>query len=191
MKMNKGGGEFPKAPEGVHQAACYGVVDIGTQKSFFKGKEKKAHKVVVLFEFAKLRLDDGRPMVLSAMYTASLGDRAKLYKHLKSWKGRAMTQDEKDAFESSMLIGKNCMLQIIHNESDGTIYANVENILPIMEGMEVYQPENDKIDYELQPGYIPEGMYDWLADKIRASDEWNDAPDGEGYPDEESQVEPF
>jgi hypothetical protein len=188
MKMNKGGGEFPKAPEGLHQAVCYGVVDIGTQKTSYKGHDKQVHKVVILFEFAKLKLDDGRAMVQSNFYTASLGDKSNLYKHLKSWKGRAMTQDERDAFESTMIIGKGCMLQIIHNESDGKVFANIENILPLMEGMEPYTPENKKMDYELQPGYIPEDMYDWLADKIRASEEWNNP---EGAPEETTDVEPF
>ena len=193
MKMNKGGGEFPKAPEGVHQAVCYGVVDIGTHKSPKFGN--KQHKCIIFFEFAKLKLEDGRPMVLSNNYTLSLGEKSNLGKHLKSWKGRAMTQDEKDAFESNMLIGKNCVLQIIH--SDDGQYANIENILPLMDGMEVYQPENKTIDYELQPGYIPEDMYDWVADKIRASEEWNEAPDGVGEadgedaPDEASKIEPF
>jgi hypothetical protein len=194
MKMNKGG-SFEKPPQGIHQAVCYGVVDLGTQTTTFNGKEKTQPKLVVLFEFAKLRLDDGRPQVQSQMYTASLNDKSNLYKHLKSWKGRAMTAEEKENFESSMIIGKNCQLQIIHSE-DGK-YANIENILPLSEGMVAVQAENPTIDYEITPGYIPEGMYDWLADKIRASEEWAEAPDGVGgevpaeAPDEQSDIEPF
>lgn len=203
MKLNQSG-DFPKAPEGLHQAVCYGVVDIGTHVNHKFGS--KQHKCVLFFEFAKLRLEDGRPMVQSSIYTASLGDKSNLGKHLRSWKGRAMTPEEKESFDGSMLIGRNCMLQIIHNEDGDRVYANIENILPLIDGMESYVAQNDTLDYELTPGYIPEGMYDWVADKIRASEEWNAPPKipsgeltdeqaaylkGQQAPPEISDVEPF
>jgi hypothetical protein len=187
MKMNKGV-EFPKAPAGLHQAVCYGVVDIGTQKQSFEGKESLTHQCVLLFEYANLKLDDGRHMVQSAFYTMSLGDQANLYKHIKSWFGKTMSKDEKAVFDSSSLIGKNCVLQIIMNKNDK---PKIETILPLMEGMSPHTAENPKVDYELTPGYIPEDMYDWLADKIKASEEWNNPDPSENAPDEVSDVEPF
>lgn len=186
MKMNRSTPR-EKAPEGVHQAVCYGFADIGTHVSPVYGKAQR--KCYLFFEFAKLRLKDGSPMVQSGNYTLSLGDLAKLYKHLKSWKGRAITQEERNDFDSSMLIGKGCMLQIIH--SDDGEYANIETILPLAEGLPMYDPENETFDYELTPGYVPDNMregepYAWLGNKIKASEEWN-----ETVPEQKDTTEPF
>jgi hypothetical protein len=192
MKVNnKGDGDFTIADEGMHQAVCYAVIDIGTQEGTFNGKPKLQHKCIIIWEFVKLRSDDDRPMVISNFYTASLNEKANLHKHLKSWRGKAFTPEELADFDLSRIIGHGCVLQVIHNESGGKTYANVENIMPLMEGMENITPENEKVSYEMTPGHIPEGIPDWIAEKIRASVEWKEADIADGAPAEVSEVEPF
>jgi hypothetical protein len=191
MKMNQGS-SFPSAPIGMHQATCFGVVDIGTQETNFKGEKGTAKQCILFFEYAKLKLDDGRPMIQNRYYTMSMGELASLYKHIKSWFGKTMTQKEKDDFDSKELIGQGCVLQIIMNSNDK---PKIENILPLMDGMEAYVAENKVMDYELTKDYIPDDLYDWVKDKIRMSLEWKGEkpfPPKEGEaPLEESGTEPF
>ena len=186
---NKGDVEFEITPEGTYHAICYGVIDIGTQKGSYKGKEKFTHKCIIIWEIPSLRTDDDKPVVISNMYTVSLSDRAILYKHLKAWRGKSFTTEELEDFDLSALQGKNCSLQIIHNKKDDKTYANVETITPLMEGIEPKQSENTPIVYELQPGFIPEGMYDWIANKIKESLEWNE--DKSQEPEQVDSVESF
>jgi hypothetical protein len=186
---NKGDGDFAIAPEGMHHAVCYGVVDIGTQRGEFNGKEKLQHKCVIIWEFANLKTDDDKPMVISGFYTVSLHEKSKLFKHLKSWRGKSFTTEELDDFDLTAIQGKNCMLQVIHNESKGKTYANIENIMPLMDNMEAIQSVNSPLVYELQPGFIPEDMYEWIANKIKASVEWNE--EKSQAPEEKSDVETF
>jgi hypothetical protein len=186
---NKGDGGFEITPEGIHHAVCYGVIDIGTQKSQYNGKEKLQHKCVIIWEFKNLRTEDDKPMVISNMYTVSLDERSNLYKHLKSWRGKSFTTEELEDFDLTALQGKNCMLQVIHNKKDDKTYANIENIMPIMEDVELIKSESSPIVYELQPGFIPEDMYEWIEKKIKASVEWNE--EKSQAPEEKSDTEPF
>lgn len=41
---------YTPAPEGNHPARCLSLIDLGTQKSTFQGKEKALRKVLITFE---------------------------------------------------------------------------------------------------------------------------------------------
>lgn len=107
----KRNGDFQDVEPGTYQAYCYAVMDVGNQRDTYEGRTKVRPQVIMSFEFpTELMEIDGekKPMSLSAFYTASLGDRAVLRKHLEDWRGRAFTDHELDGFELKNVLGAKC-----------------------------------------------------------------------------------
>lgn len=123
----KAGGDYKPCPEGVHDAVCVFVEDIGFEHSDLYNKD--IHKVVICWEVNE-PMSDGRPFMMSQTYTASLSDKAKLRKDLEGWRGKKFTDEELKGFDLEILRGKQCQLQIIHNEKGGKTYANIQTVLP-------------------------------------------------------------
>jgi hypothetical protein len=135
---------FTPAPEGVHQAVCVDVIDLGMVDVDWQGTKKVQHKVNVVWQINELRDDDSRYRLFKR-YTLSLSDKANLRKDLESWRGRAFTGDELRGFDVEKLIGVNCLLNVVHRKSDdgSKTYANVVSIMPLVKGM----PKLEALDY--------------------------------------------
>jgi hypothetical protein len=131
---------YTPAPEGVHQAVCVDVIDLGMVKSQFAddktGEPKVQHKVNVVWQIGDKR-DDGKRHQLYKRYTLSLHEKAALRHDLESWRGRAFTFDELAGFDVEKLIGANALVNVQHRKSqDGSrTYANVVAIMPLAKGM--------------------------------------------------------
>lgn len=167
-------GDFTVVPEGVHQAVCYGVVDIGHQYS--EKWDKMSHKIIVLWEIPSERITiNGKdlPMVVSKKYTLSLGKKANLRKDLESWRGRSFTDEELAGFDITNLVTVNCMIQIIHSKSNEKTYANISSILPLYKGLQKVAPEGKIMVYSIDDGDPPEYIHKWIADLIRQSTEFS------------------
>ena len=81
---------------------------------------------------------------------------------MESWIGKVFSDEErKTGFDTVNLIGSNCFLNIIHNESDGKTYANISAITSVPKGIPMIQPETKRS--------VPE----WI-DKVRAKAIKND-----------------
>jgi hypothetical protein len=132
---------YSPAPEGVHQAVCVDIEDLGILESTFKddktGLPKKQRKIKVYWQIGARR-DDGKRFVLSKRYTLSLHEKASLRHDLEAWRGRAFTEDELRGFDVETVKGANCLLNVQHRQSaDKTrTYANVVSITPLVKGME-------------------------------------------------------
>ena len=55
-----------------------------------------------------------KPRAISETYTNSLGEKANLRKMLENWRGRAFTQEEMDGFDLRNVLGKACMISVVH-----------------------------------------------------------------------------
>lgn len=115
------GKTYQQPPEGMWDAVCVDVVDLGIVDT---GQWGKQHKLRVVWEINAF-MDDGRRFTTNKRYTASLHEKSNFYKDLKSWRGRPFTAEEAKAFDTEKLIGAPCRLLIEHAEKDGTIYANI------------------------------------------------------------------
>ena len=149
VAMQSGGGDFKPVPAGVYLARCFRIIDLGTQKGEWKGKEKWSRKVLMQWELYgededgnTLTTDDGRPMSISKRYTLSLGENAQLRADLKSWRGRDFTPEELAGFDISKVLGASCMLNVSHTEKDGRTYTNVASITPVPKAMRASMPES-------------------------------------------------
>lgn len=185
---SKSGGDFSPVSAGVHHAVCYQVIDIGTQPQ--TGNFVAHRKVMIAWELPFERIEyikDGKqvnlPRVISRDYTLSTDKKANLRKDLESWRGRPFTAEEISEFETAKLIGANCQICVVHKPSnDGKkVYANVSAIMPISKGTEKKNPENPTMIFDLPatgPINFPEGMYEWIQNKIKNSEEYIDRTNG-------------
>jgi len=121
------------APEGLHQAVCCDVIDLGDVEDTFAKSETPVykHKIRIVWQLDCISQRNYRYTVMET-YTASLHEKSKLRKHLTSWRGRSFTEEEKKAFDIEKLIGVNCQIQVVHNGN----YANIQAIVPLGKGVE-------------------------------------------------------
>lgn len=175
-------------PAGIHLAKCISIIDLGTQKIIFEKKEKEVHQVRFEFELLNLKYTyedkDTKEEVETTKvtwknFTISLHAKATMRKFLESWRGRKFTKEELERFDLSKILGKNCQLQIIH--SDDGEYANIENALPLMWGVDAPKWERELISFSIQEdekgnptGFDEEAfekLPEWLQTKIQESKE--------------------
>lgn len=154
------GGNFELAPAGVHAAVCTRVIDLGLQLSPMYGKA--LHKIMIGFEISE-KMSDGRPFLISARYTLSLGIKATLRKDLESWRGRAFTKEELDGFDLAKVLGAPCMLNIVHSE-DGK-YSNIKSIIPMPRGMPAIKPVGELLYFSIADW--DDAVFNKLSDKLR------------------------
>lgn len=119
--------KFAPCPEGLHQAVCVDVVDLGTMTTAWGEKPK----VRIVWQVDDVDPATGRRYDVREMYTLSLSEKATLRKHLEAWRGRKFAPAELRGFDLEHLIGANCQIQVIHNiTTEGRTFANVQAIVP-------------------------------------------------------------
>jgi len=145
--------DYTPAPEGLHQAVCVDVIDLGLKETPWGEKAK----VEIRWQIEATHEDTGKPFIVLKWYTLSLNERATLRAHLQSWRGKKFTEKEAEVFDLERLLGQNCQLQIAHNVSDnGSTFANVQAIVPLARGMTKLHPVEyvREQDREKQPGTV-------------------------------------
>lgn len=163
----KSGGDYTPAPAGTHLAICYGVIDLGTQEENFEGKQKKAEKVRIVWELPNETTTDGKPMSIGTFYTVSLHEKAKLRKHLEAWRGRPFTEEELKGFKLTNIIGKPCMLVVVHKpraNGDG-VSDSVMSVSFPMKGMAIPPMFNKPLIFDIEN--FDKAVYDSLPDFLK------------------------
>lgn len=117
-------GTYTPAPEGVHDAVCCDVADLGIVETTWQGETKSQHKVRIVWQLGT-KMEDGRPYSIGRRYGLTLHEKSSLFKDLKTWFGKPPP----DNFDLEKLIGQNCQIVVVHNERDGATYANVQSVL--------------------------------------------------------------
>jgi len=126
--VKKDKGEFTPAPEGLHQAVCCDVVDLGLKDTTWGPK----HKIQLRWQLEETMPDnEDKPFLVVKQYTSSLHEKANLRSDLETWRGKKFTEEELEGFDIEKLLGVNCQLQIIYAPRDGGgVWANVKAIVP-------------------------------------------------------------
>lgn len=136
------GKAFIPAPAGVHQGVCCDIEDLGMVESTWQAKKTTKHKVRVYWQIAEVDAESGKPFLVTKRYTASLHEKSALRKDLQSWRGKPFTDDELRGFDLDMILGVNCLLNVVHNVRDGATYANIEAIMPVPKGTPKMAPRD-------------------------------------------------
>lgn len=122
---------YEPAPEGLHQAVCCDVWEQWTEEKREDWGGGLVEKTRICWEIAEVNPKTGRPYDVSQKYTLSLHEKSNLRKHLEAWRGKKFTTAELKGFDLEVLVGVNCQLQVLHNESEGKVYANIQAIVPL------------------------------------------------------------
>lgn len=134
--------EFTPAPEGLHQAVCVDVVDLGTQSTPWGEKLQ----VDLRWQLEDVDPETERRFMVSKRYTLSLNEKATLRQHLEAWRGRKFTPQELQGFDLEVLLGVNCQVQVVHVLTEkGNLFANVQAIVPLGKGMTKIRPGEDYV----------------------------------------------
>lgn len=168
-----GGGSFPQAPIGLEPARCYGVVDIGTHANNIDGK--KSRQLVLMFELTDAKIEDGgdhdgEPFRLSMFYTASLHEKAKLRKHLESWRGREFTPEELAGFDLNKLLGAPCTLNLVTKNEK----TRIDSVMAVRKGEKVAPITAPLVSFGLADfdAAVFASLPEWLQKKIQESPEY-------------------
>ena len=157
------------APQGNHVAICYKMVELGTITDTFKGEDVTRHRVLLYWELSnELATFDGveKPISVSKEFSLSMNEKSTLRKMLESWRGKAFTEKEANAFDITKLMGVPCMVNVIHVTSQsGNQYENVSSITPLPKGMEIPTQFNDSFEFSID-GY-DQAKFDTFPDFIK------------------------
>lgn len=169
--FSKGNTNFEPAPADVHNGVCIGVYDIGTHVGAYGAKRS----VKILFEIDAQR-NDGKNFVVSRDYGFTISKKSKLREMIEAWRGKPFTEaEESEGFDLAKLLGQSCAVQIIHKQVGADTYANIGGITKLMKGMQPMKPTYPLCSYFFDDHgkNIPTGTPDWVAKKIRESQEWS------------------
>lgn len=169
-------------PSGNYVARCFSMIEIGTVNESYMGEPKLLRKVRISWELpTETKVFDPakgpQPLVISKEYTLSMNEKSNLRKMLASWRGKDFTEDEAKSFDITKLLGKPCMLNIIHkpSQSDPTkVYENISGITTIPKGMTVPDQvnANQELYYENFDENVFNSLPDFLKDKMKGSLEY-------------------
>jgi len=130
MKLVNENRDFVPAPAGLHKAVCVDIVDLGMQTGF-GGKQQ--HKVRFYWELPDAPMDDGRPFIVTRMFTATLNEKGSLNPFLSKWRGGVQIK-EGEAIDLDDFLLKSASVFVSHNTKEsGKVYANVDLAMPCNE----------------------------------------------------------
>ena len=164
------GGDFKVLDEGTHLAICNAVVDIGLQNTVWDSQQEN---VWLRFEVPAERIQyikDGEeidePMTIWTRYNKTLNKKATLRKDLDAWRGRNFSEDELQGFDLFNLVGKPCLITVVHNQPGDRIYANISAIAKVMKDQEIPGQELESICFSPNDTDQYENVPEWLQEKF-------------------------
>ena len=170
---------YEPVSSGNHISRCVQMIEIGTVNTEYLGEPKQLHKVRITWELPLetkvFKEENGeQPFVLSKEYTLSMHEKSNLRKDLESWRGKPFTEDETKAFDITKLVGVPCMLNVIHEEKKGNVYANIASITPLPKGMVCPPQVNPSfvLSYDNFDFAKFNGLPTWLKEKMEATPEF-------------------
>lgn len=174
------GTEYDPIPSGNHVARCFSMIHIGTCEENVMGTMKRLNKVRLVFETPLetkvFKEENGeQPYSIGKDYTLSMHEKSNLRKDLESWRGAKFTDEQAEAFDVTVLLGKPCMVNVVHKVSkNGKTYAEIAGITPIPKGLDCPPQVNDTFEFTYTPFEQAkfDKLPDWLKDKCKNSEEY-------------------
>ena len=164
-------------PKGNHVARLYQIIHIGTNEFEFKGETKKSDKVRLTFELCNERKsfkdgEDSKPFSVSREFGFSMGKKSNLRPFIENMTGSSFTDDEAYGFDLETLLGDACLLNVVHEEKNGNVYANIKGATPLPNGMLAPELFNEKrmIDVNTSPVEVIEALPDFIKSKMFSSE---------------------
>ncbi len=194
-KASSGGGDFTAAPAGSHPAVLVAMVDLGTHDDTYQGKVNTNRKLFLAWELtAEPDAATGENFIVGRDYTNSLNPKAAFRQIVEKWRGRAFTDGEE--FDYSKLLGKPCLLTLVHKTSQGgNTYAKIDSVGPLPKGMKAAPATKAPLLWEIGddmaklPSWLPFVYGEAVTEVLKRSAELvnggEPAPSGVGEPVED------
>ncbi len=138
------GRTFDPAPSGGKSITLCDVVDLGMVETKWGDKDMMRMHYITKDKFSEEGRDQHYMVVercTKSLYDGSgkSPNPSKLYTRIKALTGKVPQYDTEGKFDVESLIGKSAFANIVHNESDGKTYANIESLMPLPDGMDAPQ----------------------------------------------------
>lgn len=181
---NNNSGAGQTVPAGTHVARCYQIIHIGTIPDTYQGEPRIVDKVRLVFELPLETADFGKgeqPFSIGRDFTLSMHEKSGLRAFVQNWLGEALTDSDAAKFNVATLLGKECMLNVMHRTANtGRTYADIKGASPLVKGMtcpplvnSAFLLDYDSEDFDLRFKMLPE----WLQNKVSSSKEFSDRLD--------------
>lgn len=119
----------PHPDGGPFSAVCVDVVDMQQVPTQYGPKDK----VRIVFETDQTMPEDDhgrtRPFIISAFFTATIGEKSNLRKFLKQWRGVDFTKEELSGFDLEKLVGVNARIVVTQVQEGPEVYSNITAIM--------------------------------------------------------------
>ena len=170
---------FEVIPAGSYVARLYSIIEIGTEFFEYMGEKKSSKKIRFTFELPTemkvFKEENGeQPYVLSIEYGFSMHPKSKLRPMVENWLGKKFTDDDAYLFDIESLIGKECLLSVVHDSKGENTYANISNISPVPKGMKCPDPFNPpfSLNYQNWDQVAFDSLPDFIKDKMKKTPEF-------------------
>ena len=170
MKFDKPtGNDFPLQPAGTHLAVLFQLIDLGTQQVTYEGRTKDVRQVKLVFELHgdDAKLPDGRPMAISKTFSRSPHEKSGLRLFMEKWRGKKFTEEEINEFDFRTMLGKPCLLNVVHKEGKDSTMAQIEGASRLMTGMPAPTPIYDLLFVSLDEGEYDAAAFNKLGQKMK------------------------
>lgn len=182
---------LPTVEEGLYNAVCTGIIDLGIQTN--EKFKKSAAQIRLIFELLGETYevnDEEHVRQVGRDFTLSLSEKSNLRKLLEGWRGKSFTAEELNGYDLKRILGKAGQLQIIHKEGENGTYAIVNAMMPLPKGMAAPKPENPLVYFDMsEPDTYGEYELfpDFLKEKISAAENFDATGLGDSLLDEEEE----
>lgn len=139
LQKESGGGDFKPAPAGTHNAVLVDVVGPVTKQVTWQGQVRDVDKLRIVWQIDEINPEFEGRYIVSQWYTATLHEKGNLCQMLEGWAGKPLPSDA--PFDTESLIGRPCIVNVVHRESNGKTYANVQSVSKLPKGMTPIQPD--------------------------------------------------
>lgn len=174
-------------PQGNHVARLYQLIHVGTNEFEFKGETKKSDKLRVTFELCNERKsfkegEEPKPFSVSREFGFSMGPKSHLRPFVEGIIGAPLFDEEAYNFNFEDLLGRACLLNVVHEEKNGNVYAKIAGASPLPKGMVAPEQFNDSkmIDVNTSPVEEIEALPEFIKKNIFSSEEWQGRMTHEG-----------
>lgn len=164
------GNTFEQAPADTHVARCIKLIDLGTQRGEYQGQPTVRNQVMITWELPQALMTkgeaSGKPFIVSAFLTNSLGEKAKLRGWLEAWRGKEFTAAELKKFDLQNILGVPCLVTVIHNEKGKAV---VQGVTKLPNGFDCPKQVNKSVAFWLDQfseeafNALPEGIKNIIA----------------------------
>ncbi len=169
---------IPPVAPGTYTAICVHAIEIGEQLTTFQGSKSYKNQELYTFELVGEFVEiDGekKPRTLSKRFNIPKSEKTEnsgLRKFVESWQGRKFANDEWADFDMNDLVGRECMIGVVLNDSGE--YANIDTVMGLPKGMSAGTPQSELIRFDIDPWNQEtfEKLPDWAQEIIKKSTQY-------------------